>query len=259
MAAKDGKFVAFVMEIKIREGGETVKIFNLRLMEKGLENLLKGKVLFPLMGEKLHPGNTMTMDFSPANTALQSVDFSDTADFDRYVFGELEAFGKKFGIGGYLEHRAIYSRSGMFATEQEDFRNIHLGVDVWTSSGQPVYAPLEGKIYAFQNNAGFGDYGPTIILEHLLEGIPLYSLYGHLALKDLEGLEVGMPIAGGQMFCHVGPFPENGDWPPHLHFQLMWDLLGNSGDFPGVCASGELDKYKAICPDPQLLLGYSSL
>ncbi|WP_291784216.1 peptidoglycan DD-metalloendopeptidase family protein [Cecembia sp.] len=244
------------MEIKIREGPLRDKIFILQPMEKSLKLLIQEEQVFPLMGKFLDRGNTLWMDFSPANEELKQVDFSDTLSFDHYVFSKLRAADKQFGIGGYFEQRAIYARSGMFATDQADFRNIHLGIDVWTESGHPVYAPLEGKIHAFQNNSGFGDYGATIILEHQLKDTVLYSLYGHLALKDLEGLELGMPVACGQKFCQVGPFPENGDWPPHLHFQLMWDMLGNWGDFPGVCSQREIEKYSAICPDPQALLGY---
>ena len=52
------------------------------------------------MGETLNPDNTMEMDFSPANTALMSIDFSDTKIFDQYVFGKLWTEGKKYGIGG---------------------------------------------------------------------------------------------------------------------------------------------------------------
>jgi murein DD-endopeptidase MepM/ murein hydrolase activator NlpD len=117
---------------------------------------------------------------------------------------------------------------------------------------------MDGKVYSFQNNHGFGDYGPTIILEHQLKDETLYSLYGHLKLTDLDHLEVGKTISKGEKFCHLGPFPENGDWPPHVHFQLMWDLLGNLGDFPGVCSHREIEKFKNICPDPNLMVGYSS-
>jgi murein DD-endopeptidase MepM/ murein hydrolase activator NlpD len=244
------------MEIKISEGFRTDKIFNLQLMENKLAAFLIGQQTFPVMGIALYPGNTLEMDFTPHNQELMRIDYSDTEVFDRYVFGALKASGKKYGIGGYLEHRGIYSRSGVFATDQADFRNIHLGIDVWTEAGHPIYAPLQGEVYAFQNNASFGDYGATIILEHRFSVMSLYSLYGHLALKDLEGLAIGQPIQAGEAFCHVGPYPENGDWPPHLHFQLMWDMLGNWGDFPGVCSVREIDKYKANCPDPQVLVGY---
>jgi peptidoglycan LD-endopeptidase LytH len=42
----------------------------------------------------------------------------------------------------------------------------------------------------------------------------------------------------------------NGDWPPHLHFQLITDMMGNTGDFPGVCLPEEKQAYKVLCPDP---------
>jgi len=248
------------MDLKIGEGMKTDKIFILQAMKNwpSLKMLLEGVDIFPLMGEHLVQSNTLTMDFSTANLELNNINFSDTTVFNHYVFEKLASTKKKYGIGGYFEHRAIYQRSEVFVTDLEDFRNIHLGVDVWAEAGTAVYAPIDGKVYSFQNNQGFGDYGPTIILKHLLKGEKLYSLYGHLKLTDLENLEVGKPISQGERFCHLGPFPENGDWPPHLHFQLMWDLLGNWGDFPGVCSHREIEKFKNICPDPNLMVGYSS-
>lgn len=223
-------------------------------MNRNLEILLRGVPVFPLMGRTLNADNTLPLDFSPANKELQSVNLSNTAEFDTYVFGLLKASGKSYGIGGYFEHRAIYSRSEVFATEKEDFRDIHLGVDVWAEAGHPVSAPMAGKVHSFQDNEGFGNYGPTIILEHELHGHKLYSLYGHLSRSDLQGLEVGKEIAAGEEFCHLGPYPENGDWPAHVHFQLMWDMQGNVGDFPGVCSHRDIEKFKALCPDPNLLI-----
>ncbi|WP_373493395.1 peptidoglycan DD-metalloendopeptidase family protein [Aquiflexum sp.] len=220
-----------------------------------LELLLSNNEIFPLMGEFIDVSNSIPMDFSPSNTDLIEVNLSDTHQFNDYVFGLLEQSGKKYGIGGYFEHRAIYSRSAVFATELQDFRNIHMGVDIWAEAGTPVFAPLDGIVHSFKDNAGFGNYGPTIILEHELRGEKLFSLYGHLAVMDLAHIQVGTAISKGEGFCQLGPFPENGDWPPHLHFQLMWDLLGNWGDFPGVCSHREIEKFKNICPDPNLLIG----
>lgn len=235
------------------------KIFILQAMKNRptLEILLDGVDIFPLMGEELNQANTVQMDFSPTNLELKHIKLSDTAVFDQYVFEKLAMAKKKYGIGGYFEHRAIYQRSEVFATDLKDFRNIHLGVDVWAEAGTPIYAPIDGKVYSFQNNQGFGDYGPTIILEHLIKGEKMYSLYGHLKLTDLDDLKVGKTILKGEKFCHLGPFPENGDWPPHVHFQLMWDLLGNWGDFPGVCSFREIEKFRNICPDPNFMVGYS--
>jgi murein DD-endopeptidase MepM/ murein hydrolase activator NlpD len=164
--------------------------------------------------------------------------------------------GKKYGIGGYLEKRAIYRRSEVFATEEFNFRNIHLGVDIWTKAGSPVYAPLAGTIHSFQDNKGFGNYGPTLILSHDFGEKTLYSLYGHLSSTSLNLLEVGRKVMPGEQICEIGPFPENGDWPPHLHFQLMWELDGNWGDYPGVASEKDLDYYRQNCPDPAPLVGY---
>ncbi len=210
--------------------------------------------VFLIMGESLTGSNTLKLDFSPSNADLEIIDLSDTKIFDDYVFGQLKEAHKKFGIGGYFEHRAIYKRSNVFATAEADFRNVHLGVDIWAASGTPIFCPLDGKVHSFQDNVGFGNYGPTVILEHQSEGTVFYTLYGHLTKSDLIGLKKGQRINAGEIFCHLGPFPENGDWPPHLHFQVMNDLEGNEGDFPGVCSVREIEKYKKICPDPDLIL-----
>ncbi|MCE7057482.1 peptidoglycan DD-metalloendopeptidase family protein [Algoriphagus sp. AGSA1] len=209
---------------------------------------------YPIMGEKLDISNTLKLGFGHSNPDLEKLDLGNTSAFDAYVSGELEKSGARYGIGGYLEHRAIYRRSAVFGTAETDFRNIHLGIDIWTEAGAAIYAPIDGTIHSFQDNAGFGNYGPTIILEHHIFGKKLYSLYGHLFLADLEGMKIGQEIKTGELFAHVGPFPENGDWPPHLHFQLMWDLMGNVGDFPGVCSEREITLYESNCPDPNLVL-----
>lgn len=207
------------------------------------------------MGEVLRLENTLPLNFTEANEALAKVDLSDTAKFNAFVFGQMETANKKYGIGGYFEKRAIYRRSEVFATESSNFRNIHLGVDIWAAAGSPVYAPLVGKIHSFQDNQGFGNYGPTLILSHQLGEKTLYSLYGHLSRASLSSFEVGREVRAGERICEIGPFPENGDWPPHLHFQLMWDMGTYWGDYPGVAAEQDLDYFRENCPDPNLLLG----
>lgn len=214
--------------------------------------------IFPVMGESLNAENALPLDFTASNAGLRAVDLSDTPSFDAFVFRQLSSTGKIFGYGGYLEKRDIYRRSEVFATAQEDFRNIHLGIDIWTVAGSPIFAPLDGKVHSFQNNEGFGNYGPTIILEHQVEGQLFYSLYGHLRREDLRGLEVGQVIRAGEAFCRVGPFPENGDWPPHLHFQLIWDLGEHWGDYPGVAAEKDLDYYRRNCPNPAPCIGLAN-
>jgi hypothetical protein len=47
------------------------------------------------------------------------------------------------------------------------------------------FSALDGTLHSFNFNAGFGDYGPTIILEHNVEN-QTFILYGHLSLDSLE-------------------------------------------------------------------------
>ncbi len=200
------------------------------------------------------------LDFTAVNQELKSVDLRNTAAFSEYVLNEIKSEGKAVGVGGYLENRAVYHRSEHFdGTEQP--RTIHLGLDIWAKALTPVFAPVDSIVHSFQDNAGFGDYGPTIILEHTdyqLLNIPKYSLYGHLSCRSLDNLFIGKALKQGEQFTEFGSFPENGDWPPHLHFQLMHDLLGKSGDFPGVCSEADKDFYANICPSPYKFVGLES-
>ena len=197
----------------------------------------------------------LLLDFSASNPDLVTLNLTDTAAFTEYVFDKLQTAGARVGVGGYNEHRTIYRRSNHFNTSETEPREIHLGVDLWAVAGTPVFAPLPGIVHSFQNNANFGDYGPTIILEHNTTDGVLYSLYGHLTRASLLGLYERKVIEPGEKIAEIGPYPENGDWPPHLHFQLMTDMLGLRGDFPGVCSLTDRDKFLAICPDPNQLLG----
>ena len=127
-------------------------------------------------------------------------------------------------------------------------------MDIWTAEGTDVLAVLDGEIHSFQDNANFGDYGPTIILKHTIEDEVFYSLYGHLSRKSLESLQVGQKFKAQEKIAELGAAEENGDYAPHLHFQIIKDLQENKGDYPGVASKKDLDFYLENCPDPNLLL-----
>lgn len=154
--------------------------------------------------------------------------------------------------GGYLEQRDLYSGNVNFALDEER-RDVHLGVDFWAKAGTRVVAPLDGEVHSFKNNAVQGDYGPTIILRHELEGILFHSLYGHLSLESLDGLYVGKAFKKGEELATLGTPEVNVHYAPHLHFQLILDLQRKKGDYPGVCRASEVDFYSRNCPDPMLL------
>lgn len=197
----------------------------------------------------LRNSKTMQLDFTKRNRALQQIDLTNTAAFDRWLFDDV--LQGKVGIGGFMEDRIVYRRSAHYAGEEA--RSVHLGIDLWTAVGTPVHAPWEGTIHSFRDNEGFGNYGPTIIMEHMVAKQTFYTLYGHLSRASLT-LAVGQTISKNERVGDIGTYPENGDWPPHLHFQVMTDSLGWVGDFPGVVAPSQQGYYAKICMDPAFLI-----
>lgn len=196
------------------------------------------------------------LDLTAANGELTDDILEDTAAFSDWVNQKLTASASRYGIGGYSEHRTIYTRSAHFDTADEP-RRLHLGVDIWGPAGTAVYNFYDGEVHSFQNNDHFGDYGATIILKYNIDGLTFYALYGHLSLASLGGLTVGQFIPCGKRFASFGVPQENGNWPPHLHFQLMFDMRGKSGDYPGVCQYSKREVYLSNCPDPGLILEYT--
>ncbi len=198
----------------------------------------------------------LLMDFTSTNATLTSEIFDDTERFSEYVEDLLEDSGATYGIGGYGELRTVYSRSKIFdsADMYEEPRRLHLGTDIWGKAGTPVFAPLGGMIHSFAFNDHYGDYGATLIVSHQLDGFPFYTLYGHLALADIEKATEGQYINRGQQIGSFGLPKENGHWPPHLHFQIILDMGYREGDYPGVCKYSEREKYLTNSPDPDIIL-----
>jgi peptidoglycan LD-endopeptidase LytH len=196
------------------------------------------------------------MDFSSTNSTLTADIFDNTERFSGYIRDLLEDNDATYGIGGYGELRTVYSRSKLFdpGNDLEEPRRLHLGVDIWGKAGTPVFAPFGGMIHSFAFNDHYGDYGATLIVLHQLDGFSFYTLYGHLALADIEKATQGQYINRGQEIAHFGRPEENGHWPPHLHFQVILDMGYREGDYPGVCKYSERERYLANSPDPDIIL-----
>jgi len=171
-------------------------------------------------------------------------------------------------IGRYNEVRNIYTDI-RFSSSLLDLypgklrRNIHLGFDLGVAPGTSVFAVMEGEVAFAVDNIGTGNYGPTIIIKHSVPatqhttGFAFYTLYGHLSRVSLDTIKPGMFVASGKAIGSVGTLEENGNWPPHLHFQLILDfdkLPFQNGDFPGTCTAVERSVFTSICPDPMNVL-----
>lgn len=208
-------------------------------------------VPFDKLSDRLCP-----FDFTASNTELNPAILENTEVFSEWIRRKLEVENCRYGIGGYNEHRTIYSRSTHFDTDEEP-RRLHGGVDIWGPVGTPVFSPFNGKIHSFKFNDNFGDYGATIILQHDADGVIFHSLYGHLSLESIENLVPGAAVVKGQKIAGFGNAMENGHWPPHLHFQLIFDMQNMEGDYPGVCRYSERDRFLSNSPDPNMVLKHT--
>ena len=198
----------------------------------------------------------LLFDFTKNNTEIFDELINNTQKFTNYINEKLRGAEAKFGIGGYDENRELYSRSTVFdSSPSEEARRLHLGIDIWGKPYTPVKSPLDGIIHSFAFNDDFGDYGATIILSHNVDSVPFHTLYGHLSLNSIKNLREGDNVKRGDVIGEFGIPMENGQWPPHLHFQIVADMGSWKGDYPGVCKYSEREAYLANCPDPDLMLG----
>jgi 4-aminobutyrate aminotransferase-like enzyme/Ser/Thr protein kinase RdoA (MazF antagonist) len=183
---------------------------------------------------------------------------ADTDAVTKKLFDQMQSAKAKVGIGRYNEARLVYT-TGQFEVQTDELpesRTVHLGLDLYMPSNSRVYAPLDGRVHSFNNNSDPLDFGPTLIIEHQTgDGVCFYTLYGHLSPDSLDGLKVDMPVARGQSIARIGDTATNGGWPPHLHFQIITDMLGEHGNFFGVARPSLRDIWLNVSPDPNIILG----
>lgn len=213
----------------------------------------------PILGRPLSAGTLMHLPLDVASPLVSGspAENSEPLVTER-IFGLMKARGASVAFGGYGEARLVYAAPA-FAdplAAPGERRTMHLGIDLFAPAGTAVYAPLEGTVFAVANNATWLDYGPVIILEHETgDGVPFFTLYGHQSVESLEGMTPGRRIAKGERISTFGTPEVNGGWTPHLHFQVITDLLDLGTDFPGVGRPSQRGVWLSLCPDPSHLLG----
>ena len=209
--------------------------------------------------DKAIPSSQYTpIDLSETNPELSTFNISSSQAWESFINEHLKNNNARVAYGGYAERRNIYKRSSYFNQENQQLeRNIHLGVDLWLNAGSKVFTPLDGQVHSFANNTNYGDYGPTIIVEHLVDNVRFYTLYGHLSLDSIKHVKQRLQVKAGDQIGTLGHSDVNGDYAPHLHFQIIKDLGNYQGDYPGVSSKKHLQYYLNNCPDPNLLLKLS--
>ncbi len=242
----------------------------------------------PIIAQDLRTEPLLVFDLSVGSPLVADLeDPTDTTAFTERLFAEMRRAGVAVGVGRYNEARLLYS-DPLFAQPSEELperRTVHLGIDLFQPAGAPIFAPIDGAVHSYANNEGYQDYGPTVILQHTIStppqpspdkggshnsvdhvsvppsdwgrlggGLTFYTLYGHLSEESLADLYPGKIIQQGEQFATMGDYPINGDWPPHLHVQIITDMLGTSCGFNGVAAPSERDVWLSLCPDPNVIL-----
>ncbi len=202
----------------------------------------------PLIVFDLSVGSTL-LGADPANAEANKLTFT--------LVKKMATADVAIGIGRYDEARLLYA-SSLFGGDAptDERRTIHLGLDLFVEPGTPVCAPIDGVVHLLAENKAALDYGPLVILRHATDdGEEFFTLYGHLTRETLRELSPGQAIAKGEVFAHAGTLNENGGWPPHLHFQVVLDLLDRGAQFPGVAWASERAVWTSLSPDPNVLLG----
>jgi len=208
--------------------------------------------LFPTIGSNtIHP-----LDLSVSSKWIgHEKDFNDL-DYFQYKLDKLQGeHPSKIVAGGYFEPRPIYTASSYdkIGNKGRESRSIHLGVDFWLPAATPVHAHFDGEVVTATNDAGDKEYGGLVILRHKEEGLELYTLYGHLSVDSATRHKVGTWLKAGEEIGVLGSCSENGNWAPHLHFQIMLSMLDFKIDFPGVGYYSQIDLWRSLCPDPNML------
>ncbi|WP_103069188.1 aminotransferase class III-fold pyridoxal phosphate-dependent enzyme [Aquimarina sediminis] len=167
----------------------------------------------------------------------------------------------KIIAGGYLEPRALYTSDSYdkIGNNGRESRTVHLGIDFWLPASTPVHALLDGEVVTSFNDTGDKNYGGLIIVKHKQESIEFYTLYGHLTKDSILQKQPGEIIKKGECIGFLGDPSQNGNWAPHLHFQIMLSTLSYTVDFPGVAYYNQIEVWKGLCPDPNLLFKLKKL
>ena len=94
----------------------------------------------------------------------------------------------------------------------------HLGVDFVPGKGAPIQAIADGVVS--EVNAGGGAYGVFIVIDHVIDGQNISSMYAHM-IWGSPAVAVGQTVTVGQYLGDVGS--TGASTGPHLHFEIHVD------------------------------------
>jgi len=102
----------------------------------------------------------------------------------------------------------------VFSDTMQDYR-VHLGIDISTEAGAPVYAAADGTVAQIWDDALMGK---CIAVKHNGDA---YTIYKNLSATLPEDIAEGTAVPVGKLIAYVGEsaMVEMAD-EPHLHFEM---------------------------------------
>jgi len=148
-------------------------------------------------------------------------------DFFMYVNRDFEGVQSKAWEGGTFGYVRNPHRLG----NDVIYAAFHEGIDIAPLLRDPAGNPLDdimasanGIVVHTSREAGASNYGRYIVIEHLIEGSPVYTLYAHLSTIAVEP---GQHVKQGDVIARMGFTGAGIDRErAHLHFEI--DLMWNS-------------------------------
>lgn len=100
--------------------------------------------------------------------------------------------------------------AGTFGCVRTGGTQLHEGLDIkYTKRDKrlepidPIFAAAAGKVAYLNPSPGLSNYGRYIVLQHEIEGVPIFTTYAHLSAIQ-SGLKVGAAVRSGQTIGTMG-------------------------------------------------------
>lgn len=121
-------------------------------------------------------------------------------------------------------------RSGTFGCVRTEGFQLHEGLDILYTKrdrrGEPldaIYAAAPGRVVYINTSPGLSNYGRYIVVQHQIEGLPVFTTYAHLS-RIATGLKTGATVRQGQTIGVMGRSTNTrqaiGKERAHLHFEI---------------------------------------
>ncbi len=97
-----------------------------------------------------------------------------------------------------------------------EFATPHNGVDLTPGEGAEIHAVAAGTVRIATESGG--DYGVTVLIDHIIDGQLVSTRYGHMQYGSLQ-VKVGDRVTAGQVIGRVGQTGKATG--PHLHLEVL--------------------------------------